>query len=178
MKILLSELGRTTREDFEMCVQVHAADLRAHDAHMQKVANGVDDHVAYPPPVALQIVDQCIRRPDLVPDYEIVDDSPTPAERLRAARHERRGELATLEANARAAVVPHGKLRARSIREADVRALPEKKRSRVDAAFLREQEDIAAKFEAIHRHGAKLEAEIEDLDEEALKSWRPVPFPG
>lgn len=178
-KIPLSVLGGVSPEDFKMCVEVHAKNLRDHDAHMQKVAEGSAEHVGYPPPMTLPLVDSCVRRPDLVEDYEIVDDTPpppTPEERTRLARAKRRGELADLELAAAQAVIPQGKVRSRALREQDIRT--GKTVSKTDAAFLKEQEAIRQKLNAIHRHGADLEAALEDLDEEALKSWQPAPFPG
>lgn len=183
VKIPLSELGQTSAEDFDMCVRVHARDLLEHDAHHTKIAQGDTERVPYPPPVTVPLVDRAIRRPDFVPDYEIVDDTPepppppTPEERLAAARLWKRSELGQAEAEAANAVVSPGKVRLFSLTEADIRSKPEKSRSKKDEAFLKEQEARGARLAAIYRHGAELEAQIEDLDEEALKTWQPAPFP-
>lgn len=179
-KVLLSELGPFSRDDFALCVQKHAEDLRAHDAHAAAIAAGDEERVPYPPPTSLEVVDRCVRRPDLKVDYAIVDDSPprpTDEERLRSARDARRGEVARLEIAAEAAVVPPGKVRAYAIRVADVLKVPEGKRSKADAAFLREQEAVLKRVEAIRRHGAALEADIEDFTEKELELWQPAPFP-
>ena len=179
-KVLTSELGVISREDFALCVQKHADDLRTHDAHMAEIAAGDKDRVPYPPPSSLELVDRCVRRPDLVADFEVVDDTPpgpTEEERLQTARAARRGEVARLEAAAEATIIPPGKVRAHNIRVADALHVPEGKRSKADVAFLREHEAVGKRIDAIHRHGAKLEAVIEDMDEEALKTWQPEPFP-
>lgn len=188
-KILLSELRGVTREDFDLCVQTHARDLREHDEHHTRLALGAEDHVAYPAPSSLSLVDRAIRRPDFVVDYEIVDDTPrapTAEELLAMSRSQRRSELRQMEEAAANAVVAPGKIRAFALREADLRnglaelrlSEPEATLPKEDEDFLREQEARRAGLLAIHRHGAQLEAEIEDLDEEALKTWQPRPFPG
>lgn len=50
-------------------------------------------------------------------------------------------------------------------------------RSEEDAAFVAEQAERARKLEAVVRHGAVLQHDIEDLTESEIDSWEPPPFP-
>lgn len=179
VQIPLSELGQVSQEDFAKAVRIHAENLKVYKAHSDAIAGGSEEHEPYPPPSALVIVDKCIRWPELEIDYEIVDDTPPPPtdeERLARLRIECRSRLLQLESAAINAVLPPGKARAYSIREADIRKDPGLPSSE-EGAFLAEQEERARKIDAIHRAGAAQEATIEDLNEEELKTWQPASFP-
>jgi hypothetical protein len=193
-------------EQFGSLVADHARNLLEHALHMKRVAaedasrpaivsdslrSHLDSgrpegswapppraHVGYPPPPAPPLVDQAVRRPDFVPDFEVFDDGPTPAQKLRAAKDALLVRVGQLEGQAVAAVLPApGKQRAEAIRERDLRAGAVL--SSADEAFLEERDRQRARLEEIERHAAAMASEVEDLPSvEEAGRWQPRPFGG
>lgn len=122
VKILRSRIA----PDFEVVVAHHAAELRAWKEHMARVAaddkknvTGIERHVAYPRPAADQLVEHAINEND-VPDYQILEDGPTPAETLRLKKIELLHAVSVAESSAIEMVAPFSKLRGYNFRESDI----------------------------------------------------------
>lgn len=230
--------------DFPAAVQAHCEELNAWQKHMAKV--GVDpEYVPHPAPQAGADVAASLTEKDgaWVPDFEIIDDDPTPEEVLREKKNVLLARTVVMEREAEAAVVPLGKRRMFAIREGDIRSrdarlrnsiieahtastfesirdltlkhadevakstartLPalqnkhademkllvgaglteddvsghvEQDRDPADTKFLYEQGERNRRLDAIHRHAALLQHDIEDLTAETVDTWKPEPFP-
>lgn len=130
-------------DNFDAIVRQHAKNLRDWHAHQELVAAKQAD--PYPPPSAPEIVDSAVRRPDFVPDYELIDDT------IRMARDSLLGQISEAEAKLHAEIVPPGK---RRLYADDPQHAP---------AFKR--------MAAVSEHATKLMAEVEDLPPDKLASW-------
>jgi hypothetical protein len=133
-------------------------------------------------PSAPAIIEHAVRRvpregeaDDFVADYEVIDDvaAPTLAERKAALL----GKIRTAEAAASARIISPGRERLMGLDLNAVYAKPEADRSDADRALLATSADIAVRKQAIQRHGAALEVEVEDLTDAAMDGWTMRPFP-
>jgi hypothetical protein len=133
-------------------------------------------------PSAPAIIEHAVRRvqtegqaDDFVADYEIVDDIPalTLAERKAALV----GTIRTSEAAALATIISPARERLMGLDLNAVYAKPEVQRTDADRALLTKATDIAARKEAVHRHGAHLEIAVEELTDATLDGWTPEAFP-
>lgn len=115
--------------DFAAVVEAHRQALLAHRAT-----------VGEPAPVADPLVERCIRRvaeeggpDDFVADYEIVDDTPSPAEQLRHRKGSLMTEVARAERARLDAISPPGKARLLLLRRADIAAADGKRAAQLTA---------------------------------------------
>lgn len=113
--------------NLEFAVAAHAVEMRQWRDHMKRVAddrkNGVpvaQAHMAYPRPAAHPVVEAAVNE-ECEPDFDIVDDGPTPAQVFAARKAELFVQVSIAEAAALAAVVPPGKRRLFVMRENDIR---------------------------------------------------------
>jgi hypothetical protein len=133
-----------------------------------------------------------------VPDFEIVDDDPTPDEILAAKKTDLLSKISIAEQEAiNRAELPLGKRRAATLLEADISQLdaqaandlinktPEADRAKLDIAkelkkrrdpkhtqHLQDQESRRAKMEAIVRAGAQAMSDVEDLTIDNVDSFQ------
>lgn len=150
----------------EAAINAHAQELRWHRDHHADAARD-----PYPDPVAHPLVDLCIRRPDLVPDFVVVDDTkPTLEQRKSDLVH----TLTMEEIAAVQRIWPQRKRRLDSIvyseamqkidGESDLRTADEKK-------ACSDFEDRTLKVAEIEKAAAQAQADIDDLTEETIGAW-------
>lgn len=109
----------------------------------------------------------------VIDDYEIVDDRPS----LRARKDALIHQVAEAERALMIAAMAPGKRRLAGLRVQDIYQKPQAERSDADRQFLAETQARLNREAAIGRHAAELQAAIEDLTEETIGAWQPVPFP-
>lgn len=187
VKIKLSQLaGRMSVPDFAKAVEDHARELGWHRDHHTAIASG-EERDPYPAPVASELVDAAVRRPDLIPDYEIEDDlTPTLEHKRMLVVH----RLVEAEAAAIDAIRPRLKHRLDEIlyREAMAKILPpdpddgvdgkvEDGRSEAEKAMCEEHEERHRRFAAVHKHAAKVQSDVADIPAEEIDAWAIPPFP-
>lgn len=210
-KISIETLAQIGSADaFAQLVEQRIATLREYDAHEAIVRQhaAIEDmpaeeryvHLAVPEAPFAE-VDAAIRRvgnPDgtsqFSADYEIVGPS-FDVKKARLAE-----QVAHAEAEALAAVLPPGKVRAFQFREADIRKADQARyaaelakqplmpidfarfvdqnRPDEDARFLDEQAAREDRRNEIARHAAQLQSDIEDLTAETIDAWVMKPFHG
>lgn len=138
--------SRVRGTDFAEKVDAFAQDMTAWRTHMRNVEKDPGTYQAYPSPVASPDVVQSVASIDgetFVPDFEIFDDGPTPAQVLRLKQDHLLKIVYDLEAQAAHAVLPVGKRRLFNMRVADVRKRDVARRSETVAAH----QDKVAKFQ-------------------------------
>lgn len=155
-------------DNFAELVEKHCAALLSH----QFTKNT-------PAPQAPHLIASCIRRvvypikdkrPDeFIIDYELVDDSPPPPT-LEEKKHALLVAVIQAEDKATAEVIPAGKRRLYNLRYQEL-STEEGPKSEDDNKFLVEYEDKMKRFAEIHRRGAEMMSEIEDLTEETVDNW-------
>jgi hypothetical protein len=177
-QVPLSALAGVSREDFDLVVLAHAENLRQHKEHhdareAELAALAPDDNGGsverqpYPAPHAMPLVDECVRRPDMVPDYEIVDDGPTPEQSLRSKKDAAIAVIIDWEISQLQPIqLAPGKQRMHALKLAA---------SDPDALAL--QKNIEAKSQPIQMRSAKWCSQIEDLKsiedvEEFMVQWK------
>lgn len=97
-----------------------------------------------------------------MPDFEIVNDDPTPEQILAAKKAFLLQAVQQAEQDALKAVqLPLGKQRAADIRETDIRA--KDNQAAADTQHLADQESRRAKVDAIVRAAAQIMSDVEDL---------------
>lgn len=138
----------------------------------------------YPAPIASRLVWSALEvdwntdgTVNIVTDYEIEEDGPTPAEQLVARRNELLGRVATMEMAAGDAVVPSAKRRHIEFLATDAEAVDPDKRTDADRLAIAARDDMRVRLDAIARHGAKLQADVADLAAGATEGWTPEEFP-
>lgn len=111
---------------FEAAVAELAHAMKHWRAHMKRVeedekngVQGIDRHHPIPRPVSHPLVVQCVDEND-EPNYEIVDDGPTPEERLAVRKLELLHAINLAERAAMDALVPPGRRRLFNLREAEI----------------------------------------------------------
>ena len=134
-------------------------------------------------PTAHPLVEAAVARvpceggPDnFVADFEIVDDTPappTPAD-LRAGLLAR---IHAAEVAAALAVIGNGALRLLSLDARAAAMKPAEERTAADTAALDRLQEVTLRRTAIDRHGATLEALIEDLPADKLAGFEFEAFP-
>lgn len=261
--------------DFSDRVATFAKDMTAWRTHMRNVEKDPSAYQPYPSPQAEPDIVNAITSIDgetFAADFEIVDDSPTPAQNLRLKQERLLITVKSMESAAAHAVMPVGKRRLFNMRIADVlkrdsvraetirskhhekmkefvqhqtrktfehNILVNETIGKANAAavedLLKNKDDIAknptkvrkfgmsakeladhvektcgdlsekigaapqpdqdvrpdedqalidestsaqARIDAIERHAAELEHQIEDLTAETIDEWAPTPFPG
>lgn len=113
--------------EFELEVAHFAQAMRDWRAHMGRVGDderngvtGINKHVPYPRPIAIQLVDEAVDE-DGNPDYEIVDDTPSPDETLPERKQKLLNEVSIAEAVAIEAIAPRAKQRWQNLQEQEIR---------------------------------------------------------
>jgi hypothetical protein len=205
-KISIEALGNLTAEGFAKLVEQRIATLREYDVHEAIVRQHatVEDmpdeeryvHLAVPAAPFAE-VDSAIRRSrredgtsEFTADYEIVG----PSFEVRKARLFE--QVSRAEAEALAAVLPAGKVRAFQFREMDIRRADQlrhvavlandpaadfdfvKARPPADTRFLDEQAAREDQRNEIARHAAQLHSDIEDLTPDTIDAFEVKPFHG
>jgi hypothetical protein len=112
---------------------------------------------------------------DFVADYDVIDDVPVPT--LDDRKADLLGIIRGTEAAALARIISPGRERMLSLDLNAVYANPETDRTDADRGLLAKAADIAARKQAIQRHGVGLEIEVEELTEATINGWTPAPFP-
>jgi hypothetical protein len=169
---------------FDAAIAAYLDEVEGWRQHMESVARDPVTYQPYPAPVAPPLIAQALRqdrdgdgRVTFVPDYEVVDDAPTPDQTLRVKKDRLLMLVSQMEIQAAAAVVPPAKRRYLSILANDAVGKDAQLRTETDTSALTMQTDATDRFAAIDRHGAKLMYDIEDLTEETIDSWAPEEFP-
>jgi len=136
-------------------------------------------------PTAPALIENAVRRvhrdgeaDDFVSDFEIVDDTPpepvvTDADRKAALV----AKVRMAEREACDAVIPPGKLRLLNLEAGLVFSKPDDQRSAAENATLASYRAVQDRIAAINLHGARLEAELDDLTPEQYGTWTQAPFP-
>lgn len=109
----------------------------------------------------------------MIADYEIVDDRPSLRSRKDALIH----QVGAQEAALMEASLPPGKRRLAALQVQDVLRKPAAERSGAETQFLDEHGARLVREAAIQRHAAEQMSAIEDLTDETIVDWHPVPFP-
>lgn len=127
--------------DFGVVVARHAEDLNAWHAHMVKTTTDPEYH-PYPAPQAHPEVMAAIREAEngFVPDFEIVDDGPSPEMILRAKKNALAAMLHQIELDLTQTISPPGKRRLQTHRENDTRLADAAHRDRLLAQDHEKQE--------------------------------------
>lgn len=129
-----------------------------------------------PAPTEHDLIEACIRRvpgddaDDYVADYEIIQ--PTLEER----KSELAAEVHKAETAALHVKLSPAKRRLHSYQLTDVIAKNEEQ-TEEGKTVIATHHELADHANKIGRHAAQLLSEIEDLDEESIKTWQPAPFP-
>lgn len=110
---------------------------------------------------------------DYAIDYQIVDDRPSLRTRKDALIH----DVSAHEHALLVASMPPGKRRLDALTAGDLLRKPAAERSEAEKKFLADRDARLAREDAIQRHAAQLMSDIEDLTEDTIGAWRPVPFP-
>jgi hypothetical protein len=204
IKINQSSIAGTS--NFSALVYAFAKELSDWTAHMARVEddkrNNVAEnmrHIPFPRPVSSPMIEAAINE-NLEPDFEIVDDGPTPEQKLAAKKKTLLDEVSEAEEAAVAAISPPGKRRFLTIRDNEIgakrvaisnRLLAEGKApssqpdmenaindclSPDDQTFLKRSEEIKRKTDAIARAAALMQHDIEDLTEANIDAWQMTPF--
>lgn len=129
--------------------------------------NQVED---VPAPTAEAMVEAAVRRvpstddtgDNWVPDYEIIDDLPTPEELRAKETAELINQSRQQEQNEINALMPAGKGRLFALDVADAAAVPEANRNQAQRDLIAAMETYQAQVRAIQRRGAERESEIGD----------------
>lgn len=195
-------------KNFSVAAAAHASELKTWRAHMARVADDQKSdvpielrHVAYPRPRAHPFVERAVDENDEV-NFEVVDDGPTPEERLATRKVELISAVSIAENTAIDALRPIGRRRLFNLRESVIRAADQKKaaalsasssgllrkitglspdriaarieaeRPAEDTAHLRAQEEYRARVEVIGLIAAHAYNDIEDLTTETIGSWK------
>jgi hypothetical protein len=134
---------------FDAAVANLAHEMRHWRAHMKRVeedeknnVQGIERHHPIPRPVAHQLVAQCVDENDNA-SYEIVDDGPTPEQRLAQRKIELVNAVRLAEQAAADALVPPARRRLFNLREAEV---SEQDRRTMDEIMAGKGKGIFAKF--------------------------------
>lgn len=113
--------------EFELEVAQFAESMRNWRDHMGRVSldesngvTGMQKHVGYPRPVAKDLVDAAVDE-DGNPDYEIVDDTPSPEETLPLRKQQLLQAVSIAENAAIEKVSPRAKQRWLNIQEQEIR---------------------------------------------------------
>jgi hypothetical protein len=172
VQFYLSQL-KTLAFDFEDAVQ---AFIQAKRDHL--TTEGV------PAPTAHPAVEAAVRRipgtvdvpDDFVADYQIVDDTPAPP-----TLAERKAALAagvSMQASAAAnEIMPPLKSRLVTLQVIDANAVPEDERTEAQKTTMAEHNLRSKRMQAVNRHHAELESQIDDLTDETIDGWKAEPFP-
>jgi hypothetical protein len=134
-------------------------------------------------PSAPAIIEHAVRRvpvegqaDDFVTDYEVVDDTPPPP-----SLNERKGRLLdsirAAEFMSLGNIISPARERLMGMDINHVYGLPEGDRDDRDREALATWATIAKRKQAVQRHAALLEIEVEDLTEADIEAWVPKPFP-
>lgn len=171
MEINLSHL-KALPFDFGGAVDAHIKALQAHRT---------TEHAAAP--TAHPLVERAISRvqypvtdgkpDDFVPNYKVVDDSPSLDDRKMALVQSLTDEATRLMAG----IMPPLKQDLWNLQYADAVAVEDKKRTSAQNAAIKLHEDRIAKVRAIHMHLAQMKSDIHDLTESTIEKWKAAPFP-
>ena len=170
-RILLSELAGVSPADFELVVQTHARNLLDYKLHHDKIAAGSTEHQPYPAPSAPALVVRAIEPDALVPYYDLIDDGPTPEQKLRALRNEKLAAITAAENAAVEALMPPGKRRKAVLYELELLQLAQPDDPPHPHVVM--MNELRKKQEQIERRAIDMMADVEDMDEAALKAFEP-----
>lgn len=169
VKIMLSAIGDLVA--FKALVDDHAAELRQYAEHVAAVKMG--EAQGYPPPVANELVDRAVRRPDLVPDFEVVDDVTPPPLSLEEKKQRLHARIRQLESEAMSRDMPVGKRRLLSLKLREALETPENARTDDETSIVSSHEDLAKRDRALQRRAAEMQAVVDDLTAEDIDSFEP-----
>lgn len=153
----------------------HAQELRWH-------AERTPDMHTTPAPVARELVDRAVRRPDMVADYEIVDDvSPTLEQRKLAHEH----AVTTTEIEAAERAFPRRKRQLSFIKHAaamakvktDDKGKVRDGRSPEEKKHCDDHDQRVDSIREIEAHAAQMRSDIDDLTNQNIGAWKSAPFP-
>lgn len=190
----ISASAIATIPNFAVLVQQHAADMKHWRGQMARVEADKKDvvpiekaHAPFAKPLAHPLVAAAVNEND-EPDFEIVDDGPTPAQILAAKKTHLLGLVTAAENETNEAVLPRGKRRLYDMRESDIRSGivkpslaakiksaivgPETSMSADDEQFLKDQDGRRAQYAAIALAAAQAHSDIEDLTLDNIDAWQ------
>lgn len=175
--------------EFELSVAEFAEAMRNWRAHMERVkkdedegVEGIEKHVAYPRPVAPEIVDRAVDE-NGSPDYEIVDDGPSAEHVLAHKKAVLISRIHDAEVAAGEKILPYAKRRLYMLREAAIRnsdidlavELKKKKKGRLakvwDAARGIEVDAIAIEAADIREQRPAADTEHLDAQDERRRKF-------
>lgn len=190
-KILKSHVVGT---NFEVEVARFVALKKEWCEHQAKVeaderngVTGIAKHVACKPPVAHPLIESAIDA-DGNASYEIVDDGPSPEQKLEFRKSELEQQLQAAETAAIEAIIPRRQIPLLNLREKDIHAAhqdrlqdrgviknimssaPEMPAD--DKAFVEQQQAQRDKVLAIRRMAAQALADIDDLTADTVDAWK------
>ncbi len=176
--------SRVAGIDFGRTIASHLDALEKWRQHMANVARDPSTYQPYPAPIAPPMVAQALREErdgdgvlSYVPDYELVDDGPTPQQTLQSKKNHLFGTVFHMEQVAAATVFPPSRRRHIEFLVSDASAKKPEDRSAEEKALIQKYEETTAKLVQVSRHGAMLNNQIEDLTEETVETWKPADFP-
>jgi hypothetical protein len=131
-----------------------------------------------PAPTEHPLVEACIRREprdgeadDYVADYVIVEPS------LDEQKRDLTAEVNKQQQAALAKVMSPAKRGLLEFSFVDLGSKQKDQLTPADKVLLAKHNLILTHGDAVARHGAKLQDQIEDLTEDTIKTWKPEPFP-
>ncbi len=134
-------------------------------------------------PSAPALIEAAVRRvpiegqaDDFVTDYEVIDDTP-PAPTLDERKMALLNEIRTAEAAAFVKIISPGRQKLLFLDLAPIYAKPEADRTDAERELVASAVALDKRREAIQRHAAAQEIEVEDLTEATIDGWKPAAFP-
>lgn len=163
--------------NFKKAVEIHARDLKAWHEQMANVKKDPKNFQPYDPPWAPEEVDRAVRRPDFVPDYEIVDDGPSPEEVLQQKKKDLTNQVSLAHHEAVGRVLPHGKHLLAQLRYNGAASKNERDRTKADKQVMAEHEARQEQLQALQLQLAEALAEVEDLTAATVDRYKVPKFP-
>jgi hypothetical protein len=165
-------------KDFAAAAASHAFEMKAWRAHMARVKEDEKNdvpierrHVAYPRPRAHLWVERAFDEKDEV-NFEILEDGPTAAEKLAARKAQLSSEVSIAENKAIDAVIAPGKRRFFNLRESEISAADQEKRTALTASNSGLLKKITGNALTADQIAAKIEAERPAEDTALLQAQK------
>jgi hypothetical protein len=158
------------------------------EAEVHKFVQAKKDHLkteGVPAPAAHPAVEAAVRRipgsktqpDDFVADYEILDDMPPPPtldEKKAALAQQYLGQAVAMVEG----ITPPLKKRMMGFQLSDAHARKAAGTATdSDDAIIAQHQDLSKKHDAIWRHLAQIESQIDDLTADQIDVWKATPFP-